>query len=83
MVRFHRYARIPCLFLRPLLAHPQPRVLSCKYLYNAEIVRHSLPTIVFPAQAGIQRSVSWIRLRRMTDRVSSHLRDTRLDHDPH
>jgi hypothetical protein len=42
-------------------------------------VRQSLPTIVFPAQAGIQRSVSWIpAFAGMTDRVSSYLRDPRL-----
>jgi hypothetical protein len=35
-------------------------VLSCKYLYSGEIMRYSLVTIVFPAQAEIQRSVSWI-----------------------
>ena len=85
MVRLRRHARLSYLFLRPLRAHPQPRALSCRYLYNAEIVRHSLPIRlrrIFPAQAGIQRSASCIRLRRMTDRVSSHLRDTRLDIAP-
>ena len=35
--------------------------------------------IVFPAQAGIQRSISWIpAFAGMADRVSSHLRDTIL-----
>ncbi len=42
-------------------------------------MRHSLPTIVFPVQAGIQRSVSWIpAFAGTTDRVSSRLPDTRL-----
>ena len=45
-------------------------VLSCKWHYNAEIVRHSLPPNVFPAKAGIQRSVGWIpAFAGMTDRV--------------
>ena len=44
----------------------------------AGLNRGSLPTIVFPAQAGIQRSVGWIpACAGMTDRVSSHLRDTK------
>ncbi len=34
--------------------------MSYKQLYIGEIVRHSLPAIVFPAQAGIQKSVTWI-----------------------
>ena len=43
------------------------------------MLRHSIPVNVFPAKAGIQRNVSWIpAFAGMTDRVSSHLRDTRL-----
>ncbi len=42
-------------------------------------MQHSLPTVVFPPKAGIQRSVRWIpAFAGMTDRVSSYLRDFRL-----
>ncbi len=45
-------------------------------------MRYSFTRIVFPAQAGIQRSFSWIpAFAGMTDLASTHLRDTRLDHD--
>ena len=39
---------------------------------------HTYPTIVIPAQAGIQRNVGWIpAFAGMTGWVSSHLPDTR------
>ena len=51
---------------KPLNHHrfPPHGLPACIWSRFGEVMRHSLPTIVFPAKAGIQRSVGWIPLPR-------------------